>query len=164
MGLTPDEIVARVTALAPDAIPAPEELVRGQAVVVVPRERVLDALRALRDDSGLAFDVLADLTVVDYLGREPRFEVIYQLNSLSQHHRVRVKAGVPGDDPSIRRELILVHYGDGTADLWNSNGDRPLLQFTLPETQITAVAFGIFSPGLLQAGGQFGRLVAKGRG
>ena len=110
MGLTPDEIVARVTALAPDATAAPAELVRGQAVVVVPRERVLDALRALRDDSGLAFDVLADLTVVDYLGREPRFEVVYQLNSLSQHHRVRVKAGVPGDDPSIA----------SATPLWNS--------------------------------------------
>jgi NADH-quinone oxidoreductase subunit C len=99
--MTPDEIMARVAALAPGAVAAPEELARGQAVAVVPREQVLDALRALRDDPALGFDVLTDLTVVDYLGREPRFEVVYQLNSLAHHHRLRVKAGVPGDDPTI---------------------------------------------------------------
>jgi NADH-quinone oxidoreductase subunit C len=110
VGLTPDEIMARVTALVPHATAAPEELVRNQAVAIVPRERVLDALRALRDDSSLGFDVLADLTVVDYLGREPRFEVVYQLNSLTHHHRLRVKAGVPGDDPTIA----------SATPLWNS--------------------------------------------
>jgi NADH-quinone oxidoreductase subunit C len=110
VGLTADEVMARVAALVPEATAASEELARGQAVVLVPRERALDALRALRDDTALAFDVLTDLTVVDYLGRAPRFEVVYQLNSLEHHHRLRVKVGVPGDDPTIA----------SATPLWNS--------------------------------------------
>src|SRR4029453_2443097 len=93
--------------------PASAELVRGQDVVVVSRDGVLETLRALRDDSGLAFDGLPDLTAVDYLGRTPRFEVVYQLNSLTHHHRLRVKAGVPGDDAQIASATPLCN-----AALW----------------------------------------------
>jgi NADH-quinone oxidoreductase subunit C len=99
--MTSDEVMARVATLLPAATPAPAEIARGQAVVTVAREGVLEALQTLRDDPVLAFDVLTDLTAVDYLGRVPRFEVVYQLNSLTHHHRLRLKAGVPGDDPQI---------------------------------------------------------------
>jgi len=99
--MTPDDVMARVAALLPSTTPALAELRRGQAVLTVPRDGVLEALRALRDDPTLAFDVLCDLTAVDYLGRTPRFEVVYELNSLTHHHRVRLKAGVPGDDAQI---------------------------------------------------------------
>ena len=54
--------------------------------------------------------MLADLTAVDYLPTQPRFEVVYQLNSLTHHHRLRVKARVPGDDPEIA----------SASSLWNS--------------------------------------------
>jgi len=99
--MTPEDVLARVTVLLPFATPAPPERVRGQAVVSVGREQVLDALRVLRDDPQLGFDALSDLTAVDYLPREPRFEVIYELNSITHHHRLRVKAPVPGNDPQI---------------------------------------------------------------
>ena len=90
--MTPENVLARVATLLPSAVAA------------------LDALGTLRDDPELAFDMLADLTAVDYLPREPRFEVIYQLNSLTHHHRLRVKACVPGDDPQIA----------SASSLWNS--------------------------------------------
>src|SRR5262245_37482802 len=99
--MTPEDVLARVATLLPSATPAPAEYTRGQAVVTVPRDDILAALRTLRDDPQLALDFLADLTAVDYLGREPRFEVVYHLNSLGQHHRLCVKAGLPGDDPHI---------------------------------------------------------------
>ncbi len=47
------------------------------------------------------FDLLVDVTAVDYLGSVPRFEVVYHLYSLAQHHRLRLKARVPEDDPRI---------------------------------------------------------------
>jgi NADH-quinone oxidoreductase subunit C len=64
-------------------------------------------LRFLRDDPECALDFLTDLTCVDYLayppaGREPRFELVYQLYSTERKHRLRVKAGVPdGPSPTI---------------------------------------------------------------
>ena len=108
--MTPENVLARVATLLPFATPASPDRVRGQAVVSVPREMVLDALGTLRDDPELALDALTDLTAVDYLPREPRFEVVYQLNSITHHHRLRVKAGVPGSDPQIA----------SASSLWNA--------------------------------------------
>ena len=56
---------------------------RGEDVITVSREAALGVLRALRDEPDFGFDLLIDLTAVDWLGREPRFEVVYQLKSLS---------------------------------------------------------------------------------
>ena len=42
-----------------------------------------------------------DLTGVDYLGEEPRFEVVYHLYSLGKKHRVRIKVRLHEDDPVI---------------------------------------------------------------
>jgi NADH/F420H2 dehydrogenase subunit C len=61
----------------------------------------IDALKTLRDDPELRFDLLADLTAVDYFGRAPRWEVVYQLRSIQHGHRLRVKVPVDGDDPVV---------------------------------------------------------------
>jgi NADH-quinone oxidoreductase subunit C len=79
---------------------------RGEPTVVTTREGLLDLLRFGRDDGELAFDVLTDLTAVDYLkypGREdgPRFDVVYQLYSLRHNHRLRVKVRVDEDDAVV---------------------------------------------------------------
>ena len=67
----------------------------GDATVVVDKERLVEVMRLLRDDPELAFDMLTDLTCVDYLGEQPRFEMVYHLYSVTQNHRLRVKARVP---------------------------------------------------------------------
>jgi NADH-quinone oxidoreductase subunit C len=79
---------------------------RGDATVILDRAALAGALRHLRDEPALAFDVLMDLTAVDYLkypGREdgPRFEVVYHLYSLPHNHRLRVKVRVEEDDASV---------------------------------------------------------------
>lgn len=75
----------------------------GDATVVVERAALVDALRFCRDEAALDFDVLMDLTAVDYSrypGREDgaRFEVVYHLYSIAHNHRVRVKIRVDEDD------------------------------------------------------------------
>ncbi|MGH9869206.1 MAG: NADH-quinone oxidoreductase subunit C [Candidatus Polarisedimenticolia bacterium] len=57
----------------------------------VPRERVVDLLRFLRDDPRTAFDLLTDLTAVDWPKREQRFDVVYHLYSIRLGHRLRLK-------------------------------------------------------------------------
>jgi NADH-quinone oxidoreductase subunit C len=80
---------------------------RGDHTVVVNRAAaVIDVLRFCRDDADLRFDMLMDLTAVDYLkfpGREdgPRFEVVYHLYSLPHNHRLRIKTAVEEDDPVV---------------------------------------------------------------
>jgi len=49
----------------------------------------------------MAFDFLIDLCGVDYLPREPRFQVVYHLCSTRTRLRLRLKASLPGTDPKI---------------------------------------------------------------
>lgn len=64
----------------------------GDDTILVKRESVHSILKMLRDDFG--FNMLSDLSAVDYLGQEPRFEVVYHLNSLEKNIRIRVKTPV----------------------------------------------------------------------
>lgn len=64
----------------------------GDATAVVDGARILDVLRLLRDDRDLRFEMLSDVTAVDYLPRLPRFEVVYHLYSVAHNQRVRIKA------------------------------------------------------------------------
>ena len=73
----------------------------GDATAVVDREAIPEVLRILRDTPELQFEMLTDLTAVDYLGEEPRFEVVYHFYSVSKNHRVRIKTRVPEDDPVV---------------------------------------------------------------
>jgi NADH-quinone oxidoreductase subunit C len=79
---------------------------RGDHTAVVDRAGLADVLRWCRDEPELRFDVLMDLTAVDYLkypGREdgPRFEVVYHLFSVGHNHRLRIKVRVDEDDAQV---------------------------------------------------------------
>jgi NADH-quinone oxidoreductase subunit C len=83
----------------------------GDATVLVERRELHRVLERLRDDRALSFNLLVDLTAVDYLGRDPRFEVVYHLAALDLspranepsrlYHRLRVKTAVPEQDCSV---------------------------------------------------------------
>ncbi len=70
----------------------------GDEWIVVDRERAPEMLRALRDEPEFEFNFLSDITAVDWDTRTPRFDVVYNLNSLTKNHRLRVKVGVDGKD------------------------------------------------------------------
>ncbi len=74
---------------------------RGDCTAQVEREGILEVCRIVREDAELAFDLLLDVTAVDYLGSTPRFEVVYHLYSVTRNHRLRLKVRVPEDDARI---------------------------------------------------------------
>ena len=41
------------------------------------------------------------MTATDHPGKDPRFWVVYELRSVEHAHRLRVKVGLPGDDPHV---------------------------------------------------------------
>ena len=57
----------------------------------VRRDSIVKVLTYLRDDQNCQFKQLMDITAVDYPEREERFEVVYNLLSLRQNQRIRVK-------------------------------------------------------------------------
>jgi NADH-quinone oxidoreductase subunit C len=82
----------------------------GDARIVAAPEAAARVLGFLKSDPRTLFDMLVDITAVDYLGREPRFEVIYHLLSLSFNQRIRVKVRDAGAKPVI----------DSVCPLWGS--------------------------------------------
>ena len=67
----------------------------------VSRDSWVDVATFLRDDPAAQMNMASDLTCVDRIGREPRFDVVLHLYSVSHKHRVRLYAGVPEDDCAI---------------------------------------------------------------
>ena len=63
----------------------------GDETVVIAREGMLEVFKFLRDDKRCAFNMMIDLTAVDYMPRDPRFEVVYHLKSLGLAQRIRIK-------------------------------------------------------------------------
>jgi NADH-quinone oxidoreductase subunit C len=90
---------------------------RGQRVVLVPRGDYVRVMKALVADG---FDMLVDLTGVDYLDMPnrtvgagvaaERFEVVVNLLSISRRERIRARVQVPAADPVIPT-LFDVHPG-----------------------------------------------------
>ena len=105
------EILAELQRRFGDAIVETHEH-HGDATAVVARDAILTVLAHCRDDVALAFDVLMDLTAVDYLrypGREdePRFEVVYHLYSIAHNHRLRLKVRLDEDDATVPSAVAL---------------------------------------------------------
>lgn len=63
-------------------------------VVYLAPERVRELLQWLRDDNAQRYDMLIDLTAVDYGGGRP-LEVVYQLWSTTEKRQLRIKATLP---------------------------------------------------------------------
>src|SRR5690242_14305321 len=70
----------------------------GEDSIVIARDQAAAIFRALHDDGEFAFELLIDVTGVDWPERRPRFEVVYQLKSMSRNLRLRVKIKVDADD------------------------------------------------------------------
>jgi NADH-quinone oxidoreductase subunit C len=102
----------------------------GDHTAVITAEGIVDALRFCRDEPDLGFDMLMDLTAVDYLkypGREdgPRFDVVYHLYSVTHNHRVRLKVPVEQDAPSVPTATALWPIANWLErEVWDMYGIR----------------------------------------
>jgi NADH-quinone oxidoreductase subunit C len=82
----------------------------GDALALAAPPALRRIMEFLKNDSRMLFNVLLDVTAVDYLGREPRFEVVYHLLSLPHNQRLRIKVRVSGEKPVL----------DSLTGLWES--------------------------------------------
>lgn len=73
----------------------------GELTLVIEARDLLDIVRFMRDDPQLRYTMLENLCGVDYLGRIPRFEVVYHLISMQYHHRICLKVGLPEQHPQV---------------------------------------------------------------
>jgi NADH-quinone oxidoreductase subunit C len=84
------------TVFGPDAISVPAD---GIPTVRVPLAELLSAVERVRGE--LTHSRFVDVTAVDLLTREERFELVYLFYSLERHTWLRLKARTDRDAPSI---------------------------------------------------------------
>ncbi len=75
------------------------KLDRGEMTLVVAAEHIVAAAQILK--SRQEYVRLSTVTGVDWYPAEPRFEVVYHLQSLARNVRLRVKCKLPGVNPEI---------------------------------------------------------------
>ncbi|MFC3124696.1 NADH-quinone oxidoreductase subunit C [Pseudoroseomonas globiformis] len=80
-----------VLASVPGDVLLRSQIARGSEVEIeVRRDALHPVLQLLRDKPDFAFEQCVDICGVDWPGQELRFEVVYNLLSLTHNHRIRV--------------------------------------------------------------------------
>ena len=96
-----DDVHGRVLALVEDPF-IKVVLDRGELTFHVPREKLSEVIRTLRDDALLRFEFCASVSGVHYpddAGAE--LHVVYHLQSMTHNRRLRVETACPDADPHV---------------------------------------------------------------
>jgi NADH-quinone oxidoreductase subunit C len=101
------QIIDALRGAAPDDALEVAAAADGMPSIYVAREHIADVCLALRDRPELRFAFVPDITAVDYLPREPRYEVVIHLASFGlpgfgdTAKRLRLKVRLSGTHPSM---------------------------------------------------------------
>ncbi|MGI8955676.1 MAG: NADH-quinone oxidoreductase subunit C [Chthoniobacterales bacterium] len=79
---------------------------RGETTFFVERDDIREVAKLCREKH--SFDYLLDISSVDNFGTEPRFEVVYELYSMTTGVHLRLKLRVSEEDPTV----------DTVSDIW----------------------------------------------
>jgi NADH-quinone oxidoreductase subunit C len=79
----------------------------GMLVVTLAPDKLLAAVRVLKSE--LLFDMLLDVTAIDWPERTPRFDVVYHFFSTTHLMRIRLKIAAAQPEPVV--DSLLSLYG-----------------------------------------------------
>ncbi len=79
---------------------------RGETTYVIKAGDLREVAKFCKEE--LSFDYLLDISSVDHFGEEPRFEVVYELYSMTLSVHLRLKVRVSEDNPAV----------DTVSDIW----------------------------------------------
>ena len=97
--MIPDSLRDNPVASALADVAAAAKFDFNELTIEVDPANILEALRRVKHD--LKFERLSTVTGVDRYPSEPRFEIVYHLQSIAGKQRLRLKARISGDNPEI---------------------------------------------------------------
>ncbi len=103
--MTGQELLASLEKLFGDKLQAKIEF-RGETTFTILATDLREVAKFCRED--LSFDYLLDITSIDNFGEEPRFEIVYELYSITLAVHLRLKLKVAEEDPCV----------DTVSDIW----------------------------------------------
>ena len=103
--MTGQELLASLEKLFGSKIQEKAEF-RGELTFTILAEDLREVAKFCRDD--LSFDYLVDITSIDNMGEDPRFEIVYELYSMTLAVHLRLKLHVSEEEPTV----------DTISDVW----------------------------------------------
>jgi NADH-quinone oxidoreductase subunit C len=108
------------------------------ATIYVPPDRLVATCTALRDAEALRFEVLVEVTAADYWPRDPRFEIVYHLLSITHRRRLRLKVRASAADLVPTVQGIWPAAGWLEREVWDMfgvvfDGHPDLRRLLMPE-------------------------------
>ena len=98
------------------------DLSNNELTIAIKPEDLLSVFKKLKENINLSFDMLIDITAVDYPKRNKRFEVVYHLLSLTNKNRLRVKIFVNENTPVSSLTEIYKCAGWYEREVWDMYG------------------------------------------
>lgn len=103
--MIPESLRDNPLAMAFDGVAATATFAFAELTIEVAPASILEALRLAKHE--LNFERLSTVTGVDRYPAEPRFEIVYHLQSIAKKQRARLKARVPGENPEIESAFAV---------------------------------------------------------
>ena len=130
------QLADHVAAAFPSAVTG-SEIGHRELAVRVERQALGEVLRFLRDDPKCRFTVLCDICGVDYPDRPLRFEVVYNLLSMSLNQRIRLRVETDENEPVPSAIGLFSSAGWWEREAWDLFGilfaDNPDLRRILTD-------------------------------
>ena len=98
------------------------EIINNELVITTKVNNIYNLLEDLKKKENLNFEMLLDITAVDYPKRAKRFEIVYILLSLKNHLRIRVKIFINDSEivPSISKLYKCARWYE--REVWDMYG------------------------------------------
>ena len=98
------------------------EIINNELVITTKVNNIYNLLEDLKKKENLNFEMLLDITTVDYPKRAKRFEIVYILLSLKNHLRLRVKIFINDSEivPSISKLYKCARWYE--REVWDMYG------------------------------------------
>jgi NADH-quinone oxidoreductase subunit C len=116
-----NELADHLAAALPGAVTA-SEIRHRELSIRVKRDVLPEVLRFLRDDPKCRFTVLCDVCGVDFPDRPLRFEVVYNLLSMSLNQRIRIKVETDENGPVPTATELYSGAGWWEREAWDLFG------------------------------------------
>lgn len=113
------------------------QIAHGELAIEARRDAVTRVLAFLRDDPKCLFKILIDVCGVDYPEREERFDVVYNLLSVKNNQRIRLKVRASEETPVPSATSIFSSASWFERETWDLYGvyfaDHPDLRRILTD-------------------------------
>ena len=120
MNKDPNKFFLKISSLCPEV--TNHEIFKDELTITTKIKDILKLFSKLKEYSDLNFKMLLDITAVDYPSRSKRFEVVYNLLSLNNFYRLRVKIFL--NDSTSVPSLTKIYHSAGwyEREVWDMYG------------------------------------------